>query len=116
MERVPVIGLAKQEEEIFRPGASQSLLLERHSQGFYLVQRIRDEAHRFAITTHRRRRTKEGLASRLDKVKGIGPGRRRELLKRFGSIERILQATIEELTDIRGITVEIAEALKAQLE
>jgi len=84
--------------------------------GLYLLQRIRDEAHRFAITAHRRARTREGLASQLEKVKGIGPGRRRELLRRFGSIERILNASVEELTDIPGITAEIALALKEQLE
>jgi excinuclease ABC subunit C len=115
-DKVPVVGLAKQEEELFFPNRDQSLLLPRHSQGFYMVQRIRDEAHRFAITTHRRRRSREGLASRLEKVKGIGPGRRKALLDRFGSIERILDATIEELTDISGITEEIANALKEQLE
>jgi excinuclease ABC subunit C len=114
--KVPVVGLAKQEEELFFPGRDQSLLLPRHSQGLYMVQRIRDEAHRFAITTHRRRRTREGLASRLEKVKGIGPGRRKALLDRFGSIERIMDAAIEELTDIPGITEEIAAALKEQLE
>ena len=115
-DKVPVVGLAKQEEELFFPNRDQSLLLPRHSQGLYMVQRIRDEAHRFAITTHRARRTREGLASRLDKVKGIGPGRRKALLDRFGSIERIMDATVKELTDIPGITEEIANALKEQLE
>ncbi|GAP16187.1 excinuclease ABC subunit UvrC [Levilinea saccharolytica] len=114
--RVPVVGLAKQQEELFLPGQSQSLLLPRNSQGLYLIQRVRDEAHRFAITAHRSRRTREGLASRLDKIPGIGPGRRQLLLKRFGSIERILEATEEELTALPGITPEIALALKTQLE
>jgi excinuclease ABC subunit C len=111
-----VVGLAKQQEELFLPGQSISLMLARHSQGLYLIQRVRDEAHRYAITSHRRLRTNQGLASRLDKIQGIGPARRKLLLRRFGSIERIIGATIEELTDIRGITVEIAEALKSQLE
>lgn len=114
--KVPVVGLAKQEEEIFQPGNDTSVLLPRYSQGLYLVQRIRDEAHRFAINAHRNARSRLGLASRLEKVKGIGPGRRKELLRRFGSIERIVAATIEELTDVPGITAEIAEALKEQLE
>ena len=114
--RVPVVGLAKQQEELFLPGQSQSLLLPRNSQGLYLIQRVRDEAHRFAITAHRSRRTREGLASRLDKIPGIGPGRRQLLLKRFGSIDRILEATEEELTALPGITPEIALALKTQLE
>ncbi|GAP15391.1 excinuclease ABC subunit C [Longilinea arvoryzae] len=114
--KVPVVGLAKQQEELFRPGISESLLLPRHSQGLYLIQRIRDEAHRFAITAHRNRRTKLGLASRLDAIDGIGPVRRKALLMKFGSIQEIQQATIEELTSIKGITPEIAMALKSQLE
>jgi excinuclease ABC subunit C len=114
--RVPVVGLAKQEEELFIPGKPDSLLLPRHSQALYLVQRIRDEAHRFAITAHRKRRTKIGLASRLDSIPGIGPARRRALLIRFGSLDQIEQATVEELTSIRGITEEIALALKSALD
>ncbi len=114
--KVPVVGLAKQQEELFFPGHSESLLLPRHSQGLYLIQRIRDEAHRYAITSHRRLRSNLGLASRLDKIPGIGPARRKLLLRRFGSIERIVAATIEELTDVRGITPEIAAALQAMLE
>jgi excinuclease ABC subunit C len=114
--KVPVVGLAKQQEELFRPGVSQSLLLPRHSQGLYLVQRIRDEAHRFAITAHRARRTKLGLASRLDAIDGIGPARRKALLMKFGSLDAILQASLDELTSIKGITPEIAMALKSQLE
>lgn len=116
MGKVPVAGLAKQEEELFLPGRKESLLLPRHSQGLYLLQRIRDEAHRFAITAHRNRRTREGLASRLDAVPGIGPVRRRALLTRFGSIEAIQEASLEELTGVTGITQEIAQALKTQLE
>jgi excinuclease ABC subunit C len=114
--KVPVVGLAKQQEELFRPGIDQSLLLPRHSQGLYLIQRIRDEAHRFAITAHRNKRTKLGLASRLDAIDGIGPVRRKALLMKFGSIQAIQQASVEELTGIKGITPEIAMALKSQLE
>lgn len=114
--KVPVVGLAKQQEELFRPGVSESLLLPRHSQGLYLIQRVRDEAHRFAITAHRNRRTKLGLASRLDAVEGIGPVRRKALLMKFGSIQEIQNASIDDLTSIKGITPEIALALKSQLE
>jgi len=114
--KVPVTGLAKQQEELFLPGKEESLLLPRHSQGFYMIQRIRDEAHRFAITAHRKRRTRQGLASRLDKISGIGPARRKMLLMRFGDLEHISQATVEELTAIRGITPEIAQTIKASLE
>ena len=81
----------------------------------YLVQRIRDEAHRFAITHHRAIRGKVGLASQLDAVPGIGPTRRKALLKRFGSLDGIREATLEQLTTVRGITPDIAEALKTQL-
>ncbi len=113
--RVPVAGLAKQQEELFLPGHSDSLMLPRNSQGLYLLQRIRDEAHRFAITAHRNRRAKAGLASTLDAVPGIGPVKRRRLLAHFGSIEAIKQASLEELVAIQGITQADAEMLKEQL-
>jgi len=113
-DKVPVVGLAKQEEEIFFPNRSKSTLLPRHSQGLYLVQRIRDEAHRFAITAHRKRRSKLGLASQLDSIPGIGPARRKALLKHFGSIDKIREATLDDLTGVvpRGT----AESIKAHLE
>jgi excinuclease ABC subunit C len=114
--KVPVASLAKQNEELFVPGRSAPILLPRQSQGLYLVQRIRDEAHRFAITSHRNRRTKEGLASRLDIVPGIGPARRKQLLNHFGSIEDIQEAPLEELTAVPGITEKIAQSIKAHLE
>jgi len=114
--RVPVAGLAKQQEELFLPGRATSLMLPRQSQGLYLLQRIRDEAHRFAITAHRARRSRQGLASRLETVAGVGPARRRALLQRFGSLEAIAAASVEELSGIAGITPEIAQALKSQLD
>ena len=113
--KVPVMGLAKQEEELFVPGRERSVLLPRHSQGLYLVQRIRDEAHRFAITAHRNKRSKAGIASRLDSVKGIGPAKRKALLAKFGDIEGILNATIEELATVKGINAELANSIKMQL-
>ncbi len=116
MGKVPVVGLAKQEEELFLPGRSQSILLPRHSQGLYLVQRIRDEAHRFGITAHRNRRSKAGLASQLDSVPGIGPSKRKALLLKFGSIEAIKEASIEQLTEVKGITADLAHALHAHLD
>ena len=111
-----VVGLAKQEEELFLPGKSDSVRLDDHSQGFYLIQRIRDEAHRFAITAHRNQRGKIGLASRLDAIPGVGPARRKELINRFGSIDGILGASAEEISQIKGISKEMAQAIKAQLE
>lgn len=111
-----IAGLAKQEEELFLPGKSDSVRLDDHSQGFYLVQRIRDEAHRFAITAHRNQRGKIGLASRLDVIPGVGPARRKELINRFGSIDGILAASVEEISQIKGVSKEMAQAIKAQLE
>ena len=116
MDRVPVAGLAKSEEELFVPGQHESIFLERHSQGLYLVQRIRDEAHRFAITAHRKRRSKQGLASRLDVIPGVGPARRKALLNAFGSIEGIKEAPAEKIAEIKGITFEMAQNIKLQLE
>jgi len=76
-DKVPLVGLAKQQEELFQPGRRDSIILPRHSQGLYLLQRIRDEAHRFAITAHRKARGKGGVASRLDAIPGVGPARRK---------------------------------------
>jgi excinuclease ABC subunit C len=115
-EKVPVVGLAKQEEEIFFPHNSTPLLLPRHSQGLYLVQRIRDEAHRFGITAHRKKRSKLGLASQLDSIPGIGPARRKALLKHFGSMDKIKEASIEEIAAVKGLNLPAAESIKAHLE
>jgi excinuclease ABC subunit C len=115
-DKVPVVGLAKQEEEIFFPHRSNSLMLPRHSQGLYLVQRIRDEAHRFAITAHRSRRSRQGMASVLDAIPGVGPARRKSLLKHFGSVDKIRDATVVELTAVPGINAVLAETIKASLE
>lgn len=114
-EAVPVCGLAKQMEEIFRPGESTPVLLPRRSQGLYMVQRVRDEAHRFALNQHRSMRSKIGLASQLDSVPGIGPTRRKALLKRFGSLDGIREASVEQLAGVRGMTRAAAESLKSNL-
>jgi excinuclease ABC subunit C len=114
--KVAVAGLAKQNEELFLPDRSRSIILARRSQGLYLVQRIRDEAHRFAITAHRQRRSKLGLASRLEAVPGVGPARRQSLMKHFGTIEAIRQADMDELMSVPGITEQIAAALKNELD
>ncbi len=115
-EKVPVVGLAKQEEEIFFPNLPNSLMLPRHSQGLYLIQRIRDEAHRFAITAHRARRLKQGMASALDSIPGIGPAKRKALLKHFGSVDKIREASLEALSAVPGITPALAESIKASLD
>ncbi len=114
--KVPVVGLAKQEEEIFFPHKSESLMLPRHSQALYLVQRIRDEAHRYGITAHRKKRSKLGMASILDSIPGIGPNRRKALLKHFGSVDKIREASIEELAAVKGMNETAAESIKAHLE
>ncbi len=114
--KVPVVGLAKDREELFFPNKPDSLLLPRHSQGLYLVQRIRDEAHRFAITAHRLRRTKQGMASALDSIPGIGPVKRKSLLKQFGSVDKIRAATEAELASVPGINQAMAENIKSHLE
>jgi excinuclease ABC subunit C len=112
---VPTVALAKQEEEIFVPNRSDPIRLPRTSEGLYLMQRIRDEAHRFAITYHRQVRNKQTITSQLDEVPGIGPRRRSALLKHFGSIEAIRAAGIEELVAVPGMTRKAAEQLKASL-
>ena len=114
MDKVPVIGLAKQQEEIFFPYRSDSLMLPRHSQGLYLIQRIRDEAHRYGITAHRKKRQKLGMASQLDAIPGIGPARRKALLKHFGSIDNIKEASIEALRAV--VPAEAAQSIKEHLE
>ncbi|MFN2215581.1 MAG: excinuclease ABC subunit UvrC, partial [Anaerolineales bacterium] len=111
-----VVGLAKQEEELFVPGRSTSLKLPRQSQGLYLLQRIRDESHRFAITAHRNRRSKQGLKSALDMIPGIGPVKRNALIKHIGSVDAIRSATIEELSNVPGINKELALSVKSHLE
>jgi excinuclease ABC subunit C len=113
---VAVAALAKEHEELFIPGRSRPILLPHQSQGLFLVQRVRDEAHRYAVTSHRNRRTRQGLASRLETIPGIGPARRKVLLGRFGSVDRIREASVNELVQIPGISEEIAEAIKANLD
>lgn len=116
-ERVPVAALAKRIEEIFLPERSQPILLPRRSEALYLVQRVRDEAHRFAITSHRTRRRKMSLASRLETIPGVGPKRRKVLLKHFeNSIDAIRSASVTELAEVSGINKELALAIKSHLD
>ncbi len=110
---IPVFGLAKQNEELFRPGVSRPILLPRDSPTLFLVQRVRDEAHRFAITRHRARRSKAALRSKLDVVPGLGPTRKRALLRRFGSVDGIREASVDELAGEvpRPVALRIKELL-----
>jgi len=106
-----VVGLAKREEEIFIPGQSESILLDRDSAALHLIQRIRDEAHRFAITFHRKLRTKRNLVSVLDHVDGIGPKRRQALWKQFKTLDAMKAASVEELAKVDGMNIKAAEEL-----
>lgn len=116
LEHVPVAGLAKQFEEVYLPGDRLPVFLPRNSEGSYLLQRVRDEAHRFAITSHRAQRQKKGMASRLEVVSGIGPAKRKALLKAFNNdIDAIRRARIEQLTAVPGITEELAQRIKEEL-
>ncbi|MFZ0544662.1 MAG: excinuclease ABC subunit UvrC [Candidatus Promineifilaceae bacterium] len=114
-DEVPLAALAKQEEELFVPGRPASILLPRRSEGLYLVQRVRDEAHRFANEGHRKRRAKVGVASILDGIPGVGPSRRKRLLDAFGSLDDIRKATLEEVAAVPGIPFDVAESVKAFL-
>ena len=111
LDRVTVVGLAKRLEEVIRVGDPYPLFIDRNSQALKVLQRIRDEAHRFAITNHRNRRTKAGLASQLEKIPGIGPVKRKALLKKFGDIESIANAPIEELAVVKGIDIDLAQTV-----
>lgn len=115
IEGVSLISLAKQEEEIFVPDRADSIRLPRSSDALHLLQRIRDEAHRFGLTYHRSLRAKRGLASQLDSIPGIGPKRRRALLTKFGSLDKIRDASIEDLISTGGMTRNAAQKLKASL-
>lgn len=113
--RVPIIGLAKRFEEIHALDRSKPLVLPRRSEGLYLLQRIRDEAHRFALRQHKTQRRRMGLASQLDQIDGIGPIRRKALLEAFGDLEGIRKAQAEELAAVPGISLNLAERVKAEL-
>tara|TARA_B100000674_G_scaffold143882_1_gene113496 strand:- start:351 stop:2219 length:1869 start_codon:yes stop_codon:yes gene_type:complete len=110
-ERIPVASLAKRNEEIFLPGKSEPVILPRNSESLYLLQRIRDESHRFAITYHRQLRKKGMKDSVLNGVSGLGPSRRARLIKEFGSINKIRQATLEDLLKLTWLPEEVAKSV-----
>ncbi|MBO9308419.1 MAG: excinuclease ABC subunit UvrC [Chloroflexi bacterium] len=114
--QVPVCALAKQEEELFVPNQASAVLLPRRSQALFLVQRICDEAHRFAIAANRQQRAKKGIVSRLESIRGIGAAKRKALLEAFDrDIDKIRAASLEELTQVKGISRQLAERIKASL-
>ena len=115
LDDIPLAGLAKREEELFVVDSKEPIRLDRRSQGLYLVQRVRDEAHRFAVTYHRTLRKKRSMQSALDTVPGVGPTRKKALLRKFGSVKAIREAGIEELAATAGMTRRLAAAVKEHL-
>ncbi|GAA3855743.1 excinuclease ABC subunit UvrC [Tessaracoccus defluvii] len=115
-DEIALCGLAKRMEEVWLPGEDYPLILPRASEGLYLLQRLRDEAHRFAITHHRSRRAKTVVESVLDGVPGLGEMRRKALLKYFGSMRKLRQATVEEIAEVPGFGPTLAAAVKAAVE
>ena len=114
LPRVAVISLAKREEEVFVPGSSAPIRLERHSPALQLLQRVRDEAHRVALRYHRQKRGTKSMETIFEGLPGVGPARRRAILRHFGSVERFLDASQEELEGVPGTAAEDrARALRA---
>ena len=113
---VAVCGLAKRLEEVWLPAEPDPVILSRTSEGLYLLQRVRDEAHRFAITYHRQRRSKGMTRSELDAVPGLGPARRAALLKHFGSVRKLKAAQLEEIAALPGFGPRTAAAVLAALQ
>ncbi|MGZ3627371.1 MAG: excinuclease ABC subunit UvrC [Ktedonobacteraceae bacterium] len=109
---IPTVGLAKENEEIFVPGSPDPIILPRSSQGLYMVQRIRDEAHRFGITYHRKLRSDRTFKSVLDEIPGIGPKRKQALMKHYGSVRAISAASIDDLASLNGMTRDAAQKVK----
>ena len=116
LHELPLAGLAKEREELFLPGRADPIILKPTSSALYLVQRLRDEAHRFAITYHRTLRDRRTVRSAFDDLPGVGPKRKRELLKVFGSIKRVREAPVEQIASVPGISRALAERIKSTLE
>lgn len=116
MKTIPTASLAKQREEVFLPNKSEPVDIPQNSPALHLLQRIRDEAHRFALGYHQRLRHKEGIMSILDSIPGIGPKRKKALLRKFGSIQTIKQASLDELAKTSGITLTLAHRIKESSE
>jgi excinuclease ABC subunit C len=116
LDSIPMASLAKENEEVFIPGDPQPVRMAKDSPALHILQRARDEAHRFAISYHHKLRRKEGITSILDNIPGIGPRRKKALLKKFGSIEAIKEASLEELSQTQGITPALAQKVKEYLK
>jgi excinuclease ABC subunit C len=116
LDTIPIAGLAKKYEEVYLPEEEFPVRFDKNAPGLQLLQRARDEAHRFAITAHRKQRSRKGLESSLEKIPGVGPSRRQELLKKFHTVQNIREASIEELSQTPKITLKIAQSIKEHLE
>ena len=114
--QIPVVALAKEREELFRPDRPEPIVLPRTSQGLYLVQRIRDEAHRFAVTYHQKVRSRRAVRSLLDEIPGVGPARKRALLRKFGSVRGMREAGVADLAAVSGVGPALAKKIKEALE
>jgi excinuclease ABC subunit C len=110
-----VIGLAKRLEEVWLPADPEPTILSRTSEALYLLQRVRDEAHRFAIAYHRKKRSKRMITSALDDIPGLGQGRKSALLKHFGSLKRLRQASIDDISGVPGIGAHTAALVHSAL-
>jgi len=115
IDDIAVCGLAKRLEEVWQPGEEYPVILPRSSEGLYLLQRVRDEAHRFAIAYHRQKRSKAATTSVLEDVPGLGPARRKTLLKHFGSVRKLSAASVEEIAAVPGIGARLAATISAAL-
>ena len=114
-DKLPMVSLAKREEEIFLPGRSEGLRLSRRGSSLRLLQRARDEAHRFGVAYNRKRRTQRTITSELLEIPGVGPARRRRLLERFGSLAGVRSATAQELAAVPGLSTALAERIVEHL-
>ena len=114
-DQISLASIAKKKEEIFIPQNPESIQLIDNSQGLYLMQRIRDEAHRFAVTYHRHRRSKNSLKSKLDSIQGIGPTKRKHLINKFGSVSKVAASDLDELMQIPGINKSLAIKILSEL-
>ena len=108
---IPMFGLAKRIEEIILPDEDESILLDKHSEALHLIQRLRDEAHRFAISHHRSLRGAAALKSRLDDIPGVGPKRKKAILQQFETMEALEKASVEDICQAEGISTQTAQAI-----
>jgi len=115
LDSIPMVSLAKEDEAVFLPGDPQPVYIDKDSPALHILQRARDEAHRFAISYHQKLRHKAATASVLDDIPGIGPKRKKALLKKFGSIQAVKDAALEELNQTEGITLALARKVKEEL-